>query len=298
MEMLHDSRIKGHLAVFGSNLIYGLNYVIAKGVMPGYMAPRAVIFLRVSTVMVLFWIVNLAKGREKISKKDYLKILVLSVFGVAINQIMFFEGLNLTTPINSSIIMTATPILVLCFSAIILKSKITLIKLTGIISGCVGAILLILKNGEISFNSATFTGNLFTFINASSFGLYLVLVKSITSKYSPITIMTWLFTFGFIIIQPFCLEPFLHTNFAMIPYDIWLSLFYIVIGATFFAYLLYNYALVNLSATATSSYIYLQPIIATIVALFLGKDFPGIVEYVSVFLIFAGVYLVSARKRQ
>lgn len=264
--------------------------------MPVYMVPRAVIFVRVSSAMILFWIINLIFVREKIDKKDYLKFAILSVFGIAINQIMFFEGLNLTTPINSSIIMTTTPILVLCLSILILKNRITLVKLAGIIAGCCGAVILILKKGEVSFNSETFTGNLFTFINAISFGLYLVLVKSITSKYKPLTIMTWLFTFGFILILPFCLSPFIQTNFSAIPSYIWLSLAYVVIGATFFGYLLYNYALVNLSATATSSYIYLQPVIATIVAVILGKDYPGFMEYFSVMLIFSGVYLASIYK--
>lgn len=291
--MIEQSKIKGHLAVFGSNVIYGLNYVVAKGVMPDYFTPRAVIFVRVSTAMILFWILNLALAREKVEKKDYLKFLILSVFGIAINQIMFFEGLNLTTPINSSIIMTATPVLVLCMSAVILKNKITLVKLFGIIAGCSGAVMLILMKGEVSFDSSTFTGNLFTLINASSFGLYLVLVKSVTSKYKPVTIMTWIFTFGFVLIQPFCLLPFLKTDFHEIPGDVWFSLAYIVIGATFFGYLLYNYALVKLSATATSSYIYLQPVMAAIVAMVLGKDFPGIVELFSVILIFSGVYMAS-----
>lgn len=293
--MTSSTKIKGHLAVFSSNLIYGLNYVIAKEIMPVYMTPRAVIFVRVSSAMILFWIINLIFIREKVEKKDYFKLALFSVFGIAINQIMFFEGLNLTTPINSSIIMTMTPILVLMLSLIILKERISLLKMIGIIAGTSGAILLIMKKGEVSFDSATFTGNLFTLINATSFGLYLVLVKSITSKYKPITIMTWLFTFGFILILPFCLCPFIHTNFSAIPVSIWLSLAYVVIGATFFGYLLYNYALITLSATATSSYIYLQPVIASIVAVVLGKDFPGIIEYFSGFLIFFGVYLVSIK---
>ncbi|MBI5219446.1 MAG: EamA family transporter [Bacteroidia bacterium] len=289
--------IKGHAAVFSSNLIYGLNYVIAKGIMPGYLTPRSIIFIRVSGAMILFWIIDGIFVKEKIEKKDLLKIAFYSVFGIAVNQIMFFEGLNLTTPINSSIIMTITPILVLALSFFIIKDTITVVKIAGILAGVAGAIMLILKTGEVSFNSNTFTGNLFTFINATSFGLYLVLIKSMAEKYNPVTLMKWLFTFGFILITPFCLSNFIHSDFHSIPLSIWLSILYVVIAATFLGYLLYNYALVVLSPAATSSYIYLQPAIATIVALILGKDTLGWQEIVSGLLIFLGVFMVSYQKK-
>ena len=293
--MINIEKIKGHTAVFSTNLIYGLNYVIAKGIMPDYFAPGAIIFIRVSVCMFLFWLTSLIfqTKKEKVSQGDLLKIALFSVFGIALNQIMFFEGLNLTTPINSAIIMTVTPILVLALSFIIIKDSITWYKVLGIMLGASGAIMLILKTGEVSFSSATFLGNLFTFINASSFALYLVLIKSLSDKYSPLTLMKWVFTFGFILVVPFCIIPFIQTDFHNIPIQIWASLAFVVIGATFLGYLLYNYALVTLSATATSSYIYLQPAIATVVAIILGRDTLGIPEVISGLMIFTGVYLVS-----
>jgi len=178
--MISSEKIKGHIAVFSTNIIYGLNYVIAKGIMPDYFTPRAIIFIRVFVCMILFWLTSLIfqKKKEKVSSEDLLKLAIFSVFGIALNQIMFIEGLNLTTPINSAIIMTVTPILVLALSFFIIKDLITWYKVLGILLGASGAVLLILKTGEVSFSSATFLGNLFTFINASSFALYIVLIKS------------------------------------------------------------------------------------------------------------------------
>lgn len=294
--MIPAKKIKGHLAVLSANLIYGLNYVIAKEIMPVFFTPRAIIFIRVSGAMILFWIFDSLFIKEKVEKKDLIKLAVYSIFGIAINQIMFFEGLNLTTPINSAIIMTVSPILVLVISFFVIKDKITPLKITGIVMGAGGAIMLILKTGEVSFSSGTFAGNLFTFINAASFGLYLVLIKTLAFKYHPLTLMKWLFTFGFIFIFPLCFGKFYHTDFNAIPLHIWFSLTYVVIGATFLGYLLYNYALAVLSPTATSSYIYLQPVIAVIVSLILGKDSLGWGEIISGLLIFTGVYFVSIRK--
>jgi len=164
-----------HLAVLGANLIYGINYVVAKGIMPDYMEPRAIIFLRVAGASIIFWIVSLFFPKEKVARKDLFKLTYISFFGIALNQVMFFEGLNLTTPINASIIMVGVPIIVLVFSHYIIGDKLTLNKIIGIILGFMGAAYLILQSGSISFSENTFTGNLFILINATSYGLFLVL---------------------------------------------------------------------------------------------------------------------------
>ncbi|GAB4282621.1 MAG: DMT family transporter [Marinilabiliales bacterium] len=286
----------GHLSLIGANLIYGVNYVISKGIMPDFFSPRAIIFIRVSGTMILFWLVSSFLPKEMPEKRDLLKLALCSFFGVALNQIMFFEGLNLTTPINSSIIMTINPILVLVFSYFLLKDKITLKKIAGIILGGSGTVLLILSQGSVSFDSDKFVGNLFIVVNSSSFALYLVLVKPLMMKYKPVTIMKWLFLFGFILVLPFTIFPFSNLNYNQIPGEAWLSITYIVIGATFTGYLLYNFALRKVSPVVTSIYLYLQPLIASLVAIIIGQDVLTLEAVISAILIFTGVFFVSSNK--
>ena len=288
--------LPAHLAIIGANLIYGLNYVIAKGIMPDYMAPRTIILFRVAGATLVFWMVTSFFKKEKVARKDLLKLLLVSFFGIALNQIMFFEGLNLTTPINASIIMVGTPILVLVFAHFILKEKLTGLKLAGIALGSSGALWLILKNGDISFSGGTFLGNLFILINASSYALFLVLIKPLMQKYSALTVMKWVFTFGLIYVIPVSLPLALNTNYAAIPFNIWMSVTYVVLFTTVLAYLLNNYSLKLVSPTVNSSYIYLQPFLATVVAMAAGKDALTWVEVVAALLIFTGVYLVSRRE--
>lgn len=282
--------------MIAANLLYGINYIIAKGVMPDHFTPRAIIFIRVSSTVVLFWLFSLFFQKEKVELKDLLKLALCSIFGIAINQIMFFEGLNLTTPVDSSIIMTINPILVLIFSLFLIKEKITIIKISGILLGASGTILLITSQGEISLNSETFTGNIFIIINAASFALYLVMVKPLVVKYRAWTIMKWIFTFGFIWSFPFCIGPFTEADFSAIPADIVLSMIYIVIGATFLGYLLYNFALKRISPVLVSTYMYLQPLIASAIAVIYSGDKLTIETVISAVLIFAGVYFVSVSK--
>ena len=287
--------ILAHLAVIAANVIYGLNYVIAKGIMPDYLQPRVIILFRVLGAMLIFQAISLFFPKETVKKKDLWRMALCAVFGIAINQIMFFEGLNLTTPINASIIMVGVPILVLVFSHFMIGDRLSTNKITGIFLGALGASWLILRGGNFSFTSDTFVGNLLIVINASSYGFFLVLVKPLMAKYSPLTIMKWLFTFGFFFILPFSVQLTVESEYALIPFKIWLSVGYVILFTTVFAYFLNNYSLKNISPTMNSSYIYLQPFLATLVALALGKDKLTWTEVVAALFIFSGVYFVSRK---
>ncbi len=287
-----------HGAVMGANIIYGLNYLIAKGIMPDWLAPRAIIFLRVTGAVLIFWIAGLFLPSVKIVKKDYYRLALAAFFGVALNQIMFFEGLNLTTPINASIIMVTTPILVLIIAHFILHEKITGIKLAGVILGFTGALFLIVHGKQLQSGENTLLGNLFIFINASSYGLFLVLIKPLMSRYHPLTVMKWVFTFGLFYVVPVSLGKVLSADFTVIPTRIWLSIGYVVVFTTVVAYFLNNYSLQQLSPSVNSAYIYTQPFLATLVALVTGKDALTLTEVVASALIFTGVYLVSRPKKK
>lgn len=289
--------VKAHLAISFANVIFGLNYVIAKGIMPEILLPRAIIFFRVAGTVVLFWLLHLMLPKEKVLPRDLVKLAVCAFFGVALNQILFFEGLNLTTPIDAAIIITVIPIAVLLFAHYIIHEKITRNRLVGILIGAAGAILIILSAGKVSFASDTFTGNLFVLINALSYGLYLVLVKPLMQKYNVFTIMKWLFLFGLVLIAPFCFEIFIESNFSDIPLNGWLAILFIVFATTSIAYFLNNYSLKTVSPTINGIYIYLQPAIAALVSVSLGKDRLRAVDIVASLLIITGVYLVSRKKR-
>lgn len=298
MKVFAKGKLPAHLAVIGANVIYGINYVVAKGIMPDYLQPRMIILMRVVAASLIFWLVSAFFPKEKVTRKDLLLLALCGFFGVAVNQIFFFEGLNLTTPINASIIMVGTPILVMVFSHFLLKDKITTRKMSGIVLGFTGAAFLILSHGQLSFASGTFTGNIFILINASSYGLFLVLVKPLMKKYNPLTVMKWVFTFGMLYVIPVSISLISKTDFAVIPFNIWMSVAYVILFTTIIAYFFNNYSLTRISPTANSSYIYLQPFLATFVALLAGKDQLTWREVVATILIFAGVYFVSSKSKK
>ena len=302
LKILTKNLYKAHFALLGTNLIYGANYIIAKGVMPNKIGPSAFIFLRIFGAGILFWLIK-SFIKEKVEKKDFLRLAFCGLFGIAINQLLFFHGLNLTSPIDASIIMTSLPVIVMIYSFFILKEKFTLNKLAGIAIGSIGAIALILY-GNKSGGTSSSLGNLFIFINACSYGFYLVIVKPLMKKYNTFTIISWVFLFGFVFMFPFGIQDLLNTDFSAFTTSTYLTISFVVLGTTFFAYLFNIHALNHVAPSVAGSYAYLQPAISFImVALYAyafnqnqySKDI-NLVKLVSCGLVIIGVYLISKKR--
>ena len=289
--------ILAHFSLFIANLIYAINYSFAKDVMPDYITPSGFILLRVIGAFILFSIVYYIFIKEKIEKEDILRLSACGLFGVAINQLLFFEGLNLTTPINAAIVMTVNPVLVILLSFIIIKDPITIRKSFGIILGLFGASFLILQAGNLEFLHSHFKGNLLVLINATSYGVYLVIVKPMMKKYHPITVMYVVFGMGLLYVFPFGINDLLDVEWNLIPYTVNMQIFFVVFFTTFVAYLCNSLALQYLKPTTVSTYIYLQPVLATAFAIFWGSDFLDSKKIIAAAFIFLGVYLVSTRNK-
>ncbi len=289
-----NKTIQAHLALIAVNIIYGANFSIAKEVMPAYVQPFAFVVMRVGCSLILFWVVAALFIKEKIDRKDLPRIALLAACGVAVNQMLFLKGLSLTTPINASIIMVSNPIIVLLIAATVLKEKISLSKIAGIAIGVAGALLLLLFNKTFTFGSETISGDSMILINSTSWALYLILVKPLMKKYNTFTIVKWVFLFGFIYVLPFGFDEIKQINWVALPSGVWRDILFVVIGSTFLAYALNTYALRALSPAVVSIYIYVQPFIATLIAIFYYRnDELDPRKIISGMLIIIGVYLVS-----
>ena len=293
-----NSRKIAFLLAFLATLIYGVSFTVAKEVMPKYIEPFGFIFLRVTGATVLFWIAGLFLRSERIESKDLIRIGFAAVFGMAVNQLSFFKGLDMTTPINASVIMVTTPILVLTFSTFLLNERATLKKLAGIFIGLFGAIILIVFGKEMGVAENAPLGNFFVFINAALYALYLIIVKNLTKKYHPVTLAKWLYLIGWVIVLPFGWSEFINIEWAALTMPIWYRIGFIVVCTSFLTYLFNLFAIRQLKPTTLSIFIYLQPVIASIYALFVGSDSFNLIKIMATLLIFAGVYLVSQKPKE
>lgn len=282
-----------HLALFIVTLLYAFNFVIAKFVTPAYVLPFGIVILRVWGCTFLFWMLQLFIKREKIrSRKDYLQLFYCAIFGVCANQLLFFKGISLATPINVSIMMTLSPLIVLVVAAIVLGEVLTSRKVLGVLLGATGAFLLI-GGFQVTFESESSLGELFILLNATSYAIYLVLVKPLMQKYSSLTVVTWIFTFGCLMVLPAGLGQLMIVDWSSQPAFVYWILTYIVLGATFTVYLLNAWGLRYVNASVVGFYIYLQPVLTSMIAVSMGQDELTWEKVLFSSLIFMGVYLVS-----
>jgi len=295
---MHKSRVNtwAHLSLLAANIIYGLNYSIAKSVMPDSIKPFALVSLRSIATAALFWTTSLFMPKEPVRNKDLLFLFGVSFFGVVINQTLFLVGLDMTSPINSSIILSTNPIFAFVFAALILRERITFLKGTGLAIGLSGVLLLILQNGTPDVSSSTFLGDVYTLVNTISWAFYTVIIKRMLERYHPITVMKWTFLFGMFTNIPLGYNQWSTMDWSAISFNAWLAIGFVVVFATYLGYLLITFGLRRLSPTVVSTYTYTQPIIAAYLASMLGQDHITIVMIISALLIFAGVFVVSRQK--
>jgi drug/metabolite transporter (DMT)-like permease len=291
---------KRDVALFGAtvvSVIYGITFTIAKDVMPDYIDAYGFILLRVSGAMLLFWISWLFMPKEKIALKDFPRIIAAAFFGVAFNMLTFFKGLSLTSPISASVIMVTTPMIVLVLSAIIMKERMHKRMVTGIILGLVGTAFLILYGRSIGTASNARLGNILVFVNAVSYGFYLITVKKLMDKYNAFSFVKWIYLFGFLMVLPFGWNQFEAVNWAVVPIHVYWKIGFVVVISTFITYLLNLLTMKELKPTTVAVFIYLQPFFATVFAIGLGKDDLSLVKIISAILIFVGVYMVTQKKK-
>ncbi len=284
------------LAAVAATTIYGINHTIAKGVMPTYVTPFGFIFLRVTGAAILFWCISFLGPKEKIERRDWERLLAASILGMVINMLSFFKGLELSTPINSSVLVTISPIIVVLLSAFFLKERITTNKGLGVILGFIGALALVLLGAELRQDAPNIPfGNILFIINATTYGSYLIVAKKLVEKYHPFTLLKWLFTIAVVINFPITFGEFTQIEWGTMPLWAYGTIAFVVVGTTFCTYLFNIFAMTELKASTIGAFMYVQPLIGIVFALFTGKDSLTLVKVLGAVLVLIGVYLASRK---
>lgn len=288
-------KLKGHGAMIGAEFMWGVSAPLGKMILAGGMTPLLLTDCRMIGAAVLFWIISLFSKNEKVSPKDLLNMFFASLFGIVINQCCFLWGLSLTSPVNASIITTSLPILTMVLAAIVLHEPVTKLKVGGVFLGAIGALILIIgsSSGETGGTSA---GDLLVICAQLSFSCYLVFFKKLIGKYSPVTLMKWMFTYASICVIPFTYGEWINMDWLVAPSIVIWGAIAFVVGPTFLSYLLLPLGQKNLRPTVTAMYNYVQPIVASLVAVWAGIGKFTIANGIAIVLVFTGVFLVTRSK--
>lgn len=297
--MMDKFKAKGHLAMLGANVMWGLMSPVTKMVFSaGMVAPMVMVDFRVAGAAILFWVTSLFLPAEHVPAKDILRLFGAGMLGVLFNQGCFILGVSLTSPGEASLVTTTMPMWVMLLAWLILREPITLKKAGGIAAGATGAIILIFGSGSGSRASGDnpALGDLIVLCAQLSYALYLTLYRNFIRKYSLVTLMKWMFLSAAVVALPGSVSLLADTDWAAISAVEWSGIGYVVVCGTYLAYICVMTGQKSLRPTLVGMYNYVQPIVATITGICLGLDQFTPVKGLAIVLIFSGVWLVTISK--
>lgn len=286
----------GHIAILTSSLIFGVNLPLSKTILPLNVDAQMLSLFRVWGAAFLFWLLSLLTKKESVPLKDLLLMFCASMLGIVINQFAFLEGLSRSSVIDTGIILTITPIITMLLAALFLKEPITGRKIIGVFVGMSGALLLVLSSYNGVGGNGSWIGVALLLSSSLGFAFYLTLFRDLIVRYSPVTLMKWMFLFAAIVGTSIYWRHITTFDFTHTSMAVYLKIGYIVVAATFFTYLLIPIAQKSLRPTTLSMYNYLQPIVASFIAFMFDMDTFGWVKIFSALLVFLGVYIVTQSK--
>ncbi|MFK7968764.1 MAG: DMT family transporter [Bacteroidia bacterium] len=283
-----------HLAMLTVAIVYALNYYIMKGVLKA-VPPFALLGVRIGSGLLFFAIITWGKWRFE--RKDWLRLIACGLFGVCMNQLFFIWGMSKTNPVNAGVIMTLTPVLVLLIAAIMRVERLTFLRSLGMLVAFCGALLLSLFGKKLAFGNDSVVGDMMIFINATSYAFYLVLVKPLVKKYPPMQLFAALFLVGSLLVLPIAGPAVLETNWTALPFDILLGVGYIILFTTIIAYTFNGWALKRVPSSQVGVYIYLQPMLVSMLSPWLLSDKLEPMQWLYIGLVLLGVMFVNWKKK-
>lgn len=288
---------KAHLAVLSANLFFGLNFSAVQYITKKWVHPFGLNVIRVGVSSILLWLMLFFVSTKAAIRKEHIgRFILCSLTGVVINQALFIKGLSMTLSIHASLLILVTPIFITLVATWLGKEALTIFKIAGLLLGIGGAVLLALdkEHKHIEANDILW-GDIFIIINAISYAFYFVLVKPLMEAYNPVHVIRWVFLFGLLFTIPIGWSEFSSIEWQTFTWKEIALVSFIVLGATFFAYLFNLYGIYHLGASVTGTYIYTQPVFAAIIAVLLLNETFGWQKIIAAVCIIGGVLLVSRK---
>lgn len=286
-----------HVALIVVQVFFGSSAILGKIALVAF-PPLAIVGFRVAGAAFAFYFLQRFRGTLRLDKKKhYLYFAIFACFGVIFNQLLFFKGLSLTTATNTSLLAVMIPVFVILVSVVIGNEKLTLLKVIGtILAG--GGVVYLIDPANASFSSATTQGDILIILNSLSYAIYVAVSKKLITHYGALKSIAWLFLFASIINVPVGLYSLQTVNLSEVSSTSWMALAAVVLFPTILAYYWNAWALARVEPSIVAVYIYLQPLIGTVLAIsILGENWKPRI-FAAMALIFAGVFLVTRKRRR
>jgi drug/metabolite transporter (DMT)-like permease len=298
-KQMENQRIKGHAAVLGANIIFGLGVPVTKLLLDEWVTPMGYMFTRCLGAALIFWAVSLFLPKEKVERRDLLVIMAGGLLGFVISQTLTAWALTYTTPVYFSLIATLTPVATMLMAALFISEKITSSKFLGVCVGIAGALLMVFKSWQGGSGKDDLLGITLAILSLLTWAVYLIITRKVSQKYSAVTQMKWIFLVSTVAVLPFASIEFGQQKLYSAAWE-WsgvLEMAFIVIFATVAGYFAIPYAMRYLKATTVSIYTNLQPVVASFVAFALGQDVLTWDKPVALVLVLLSAWIVTRQNQ-
>lgn len=284
-----------HLALIVVQLLFATWPIVGKIALRTVPSVALVGFRVAGAALTLLMLARISGSLQTIKRTDWPLLIVSSMLGLVLNQLLFTKGLSLTTAINATLLSTTIPVFTLLVGMMLGTDRATLRRLAGIALAA-GGVLYLIGPGRAQFSSATRVGDLLIVSNSLCYGAYIAVSKDLMKRYNALTVITWIFVVGCVITVPAGAISLAHVPLASISWRVWLAILYIIVLPTAGAYYLNGWALARVPPSTVAVYIYLQPLIAFMVAPIILGESLSVHTVIASLLIFAGVLVVTRRR--
>ena len=287
----HPHSFSAHLALVVANVLFGMNFSFFVSIIRHYMAFETLFFARVLFSAVCFIPLTFLYKRFRITRRDFIGILIPTVLVIYGHEFMMLWGAKYTNPLDASTLATMAPIVTLVVSSLVFRERLHWAKIVGIGMGIAGSAVLILGNGWPKMQSEEL-GNLFMLVSVVAAATNTVFIKPELVRLGTMTVTGWYYVIGVLIAGPFFGRDVFEFDYSSLPPLAVAEIVYVlVLGTTLPNYLLY-YGTEKLTSVHTGLYAYLQPIAATALGLYRHQIELGYDNLVAAILIFVGIVLV------
>jgi drug/metabolite transporter (DMT)-like permease len=297
---LSDGKAAPHVwriyAIAGiATLIWSVNYIVVKHALREF-PPMLVSSLRTAMAALLMIPVYIWHTREReqpqFTPRDLWGVMTLGVIGVGLNQVLFVLGISLTTVGHAGIVVGLTPVQVLLLAALFGHERIKPLQLAGMLIALLGVAVLQLSSAA-NVRGSSLTGDLLVFCGCLFFAVLIVCGKSQSARLGPITFSTWGYLASATALLPVTFWYSTRFSYENVTWTGWASLFYMAAGSSVIGYLLFYYALTHIAASRISTFAYLQPVIAMVLAMIFLGERPGASLVSGAALVLAGVFVAE-----
>lgn len=295
--MKNKNKIQAHSAVILANVIFGLGVPVTKLLLDEWVSPMGYMFTRCLGAAVIFWLISLFMPKEPVHRKDLLIIMLGGLLGFVVSQTLTAWALVYTTPVYFSLIATLTPVATMLMAAVFLKETLNGKKTIGVLIGIAGALLMVFMGWQGGSGTNDVLGIFLTILSLLTWVIYLLITRNVSQKYSAVTQMKWIFLISTLAVLPFAAPEWGQQKLFSAAWA-WTGvaeMAFIVLFATVMGYFAIPFAMRYLPATTVSIYTNLQPVVASLVAIYIGQDVLTWDKPVAGILVLLSAYIITRK---